>query len=140
LFAAMVDIRWQKNRARIVSKVYVSPTYHDLPPPPPTEIGRGGPFEQNDRLRDVELIGLRRLAPWRRDPIFPPRLSADGGVRPYRRTAARHGLRPQRQPLHLHRGHGPLPRRAERQGRQGDRRDQPQLALGQRRQPPEARR
>lgn len=58
LTAAMIDIRWQKNRTRIISKVYVSPTYHELPPPPTTEIGKGGPFEQNDRLREVELIGL----------------------------------------------------------------------------------
>ena len=28
LIAAMVDIRWQKNRTRIISKVYVAPTYH----------------------------------------------------------------------------------------------------------------
>jgi ribose transport system permease protein len=61
LVSAMVDIRWQKNRARIISKVYVSPTYHALPPPPPTESGGGGPFEQNDRLRDVTLIGLGRI-------------------------------------------------------------------------------
>lgn len=61
LAAAMVDIRWQKNRTRIISKVYVAPTYHALPPPPPTEIGKGGPFEQNDRLRDVSLIGLGRI-------------------------------------------------------------------------------
>jgi len=58
LTAAMIDIRWQKNRTRIISKVYVSPTYHELPPSPTTEIGKGGPFEQNDRLREVELIGL----------------------------------------------------------------------------------
>jgi ribose transport system permease protein len=61
LIAATVDIRWQKNRARIISKVYVSPTFHELPPPPTTEIGKGGPFEQNDKLRDVTLIGLGRI-------------------------------------------------------------------------------
>jgi ribose transport system permease protein len=61
LAAAMIDIRWQKNRTRIISKVYVAPTYHALPPPPPTEIGKGGPFEQNDKLRDVSLIGLGRI-------------------------------------------------------------------------------
>src|ERR1700760_2118106 len=61
LVAAMVDIRWQKNRTRIISKVYVAPTYHRLPPPPPTGIGQGGPFEQNDKLRDVTLIGLGRI-------------------------------------------------------------------------------
>jgi ribose transport system permease protein len=61
LVAAVIDIRWLKNRTRIISKVYVAPTYHSLPPPPPTEIGKGGPFEQNDKLRDVSLIGLGRI-------------------------------------------------------------------------------
>jgi len=61
LVAAMIDIRWQKNRTRIISKVYVAPTYHALPLPPPTEIGGGGPFEQNDKLREVLLIGLGRI-------------------------------------------------------------------------------
>lgn len=61
LVSAMVDIRWQKNRTRIISKVYVAPTYHALPPPPSTEIGQGGPFEQNDKLRHVESIGLGRI-------------------------------------------------------------------------------
>jgi ribose transport system permease protein len=61
LLAAVIDIRWLKNRTRIISKVYVAPTYHRLPPPPPTEIGKGGPFEQNDKLRDVSLIGLGRI-------------------------------------------------------------------------------
>ena len=48
----MIDIRWLKNRNRIISKVYVSPTYHGLAPPPSTAPGCG-PFEQNDKLRDV---------------------------------------------------------------------------------------
>jgi ribose transport system permease protein len=61
LTAAIIDIRWQKNRTRIISKVYVSPTHHALPEPPPTEIGEGGPFEPNDKLRDVTLIGLGRI-------------------------------------------------------------------------------
>src|SRR6478752_7438629 len=58
LVAAVIDIRWLKNRTRIISKVYVAPTYHRLPAPPPTAIGAGGPFEQNDKLSGVSLIGL----------------------------------------------------------------------------------
>ena len=34
LLAAVIDIRWLKNRHRIVNKVYVSPTYHGMPPAP----------------------------------------------------------------------------------------------------------
>ena len=61
LIAAMIDIRWLKNRNRIISKVYVSPTYHALPPPPSTAAALGGAFAQNDRLHDVTLIGLGRI-------------------------------------------------------------------------------
>ena len=61
LIAAMIDIRWLKNRNRIISKVYVSPTYHALPPPPSTADALGGAFAQNDKLHDVTLIGLGRI-------------------------------------------------------------------------------
>src|SRR5579864_8067065 len=60
LVAATIDIRWLKNRTRIISKVYVSPTYHALAPPASTAPGTGK-FAQNDRLRDVSLIGLGRI-------------------------------------------------------------------------------
>ncbi|HEY3677867.1 MAG TPA: SMP-30/gluconolactonase/LRE family protein [Bradyrhizobium sp.] len=60
LVAATIDIRWLKNRARIISKVYVSPTFHALAPPASTAPGTGA-FAQNDRLRDVSLIGLGRI-------------------------------------------------------------------------------
>ena len=61
LVAATIDIRWLKNRTRIISKVYVSPTYHGLAALPSTEPGKGGAFAQNDKLRDVTLIGLGRI-------------------------------------------------------------------------------
>ena len=60
LVAATIDIRWLKNRTRIISKVYVSPTFHALAPPASTAPG-SGPFAQNDKLRDVSLIGLGRI-------------------------------------------------------------------------------
>ena len=61
LLAAMIDIRWVKNRYRIISKVYVSPTYHAMPPVPATASDSGTPFALNDRLRDVTAIALGRI-------------------------------------------------------------------------------
>ena len=52
LVAAMIDIRWQKNRTRIISKVYVARPTTSCRRRRSTEIGHGGPFEQNDKLRD----------------------------------------------------------------------------------------
>lgn len=61
LFAAAIDIRWLKNKHRIVSKVYVSPTYHSIPPAPSTAPDSGTAWAQNDRLRNVTAIGLGRI-------------------------------------------------------------------------------
>jgi ribose transport system permease protein len=61
LLAAMVDIRWLKNKDRIVNKVYVSPTYHGMPPAPSTAPGSGTPWELNDKLKNVNVIGLGRI-------------------------------------------------------------------------------
>ncbi|HTP74492.1 MAG TPA: SMP-30/gluconolactonase/LRE family protein [Burkholderiaceae bacterium] len=61
LLAAMVDIRWLKNKDRIVNKVYVSPTYHGMPPAPSTAPGSGTPWELNDKLKNVRVIGVGRI-------------------------------------------------------------------------------
>ena len=61
LVAAMIDIRWLKNRTRIISKVYVSPTYHALAAAPVDRDRQAGRSQQNDKLRDVTLIGLGRI-------------------------------------------------------------------------------
>lgn len=58
LFAVFVDVRWLKNRDKLLSKVYVSPTYVELPAPRSVDAKSGGAFALNDRLGDVELIGL----------------------------------------------------------------------------------
>src|SRR6202007_3275035 len=50
-----------KNRNRIIAKVYVSPTLHEMPPLLGPRVGAGTRFEQNDKLRDVTLIGLGRI-------------------------------------------------------------------------------
>ena len=55
IFAVLFDAKWVKNRSKILSKVYVSPTYLELPERIRTQ---DDPFAFNDRLRDVDLIGL----------------------------------------------------------------------------------
>lgn len=59
LAAVAVDVRWLKNRHKFLSKVYVSPTYAELPPAPAT--AGASPYALNDRLRPVEAIGLGRI-------------------------------------------------------------------------------
>lgn len=56
LAAVAIDVRWLKNRHKLLSKVYVSPTYAVLPKAPATQ--GVSPYALNDRLRSVELIGL----------------------------------------------------------------------------------
>ncbi|MFV0514707.1 MAG: ABC transporter permease [Jhaorihella sp.] len=55
LFAVFVDVRWMKNRHKLLNKVYVSPTLMEMPEPRPTD---SGPFEVNDRLSEVDVIAL----------------------------------------------------------------------------------
>ena len=61
LLSAVIDIRWLKNRHRIVNKVYVSPTYHNVLAAPSTAADCGTPWAINDKLRDVTVIGLGRI-------------------------------------------------------------------------------
>ncbi len=59
--AAMIDVRWLKNRQRIISKVYVSPAYQGLPPALECTATTDGPYRLNNKLREVTLIGLGRI-------------------------------------------------------------------------------
>ena len=61
LLAALLDIRWFKNRHKAVQELYVSPSYMELPTPQETAAGSGSPFALNDRLRGVETIGLGEI-------------------------------------------------------------------------------
>lgn len=58
LAAATIDIRWLKNRERIINSVYASPTYRRLAKSPSCLADSGTVFAVNDALKDVELIGL----------------------------------------------------------------------------------
>jgi ribose transport system permease protein len=61
LLAAVVDIRWLKNKDRIVNKVYVSPTYHAMGRAPSTAADCGTPWAANDKLKNVQVIGLGQV-------------------------------------------------------------------------------
>ena len=61
LLAVAVDIRWLKNRHKLLSRVYVSPTFFDLPDAPETRAGTASAYAVNDRLGDVVAIGLGEL-------------------------------------------------------------------------------
>ena len=61
VLAAVIDVRWLKNRQRIISKVYVSPTYQKLDPAPDCSAEAGGVYALNNKLRDVSLIGVGRI-------------------------------------------------------------------------------
>jgi ribose transport system permease protein len=57
LLVVSIDVRWLKNRHKILSKVYVSPAYFRLPAAPETDPGTESAYALNDRLKSVELIG-----------------------------------------------------------------------------------
>jgi len=59
LLAVAIDVRWVKNRHKVLSNVYVSPTLAILPPAPATETP--SPYALNDRLNPVEQIGLNEI-------------------------------------------------------------------------------
>ena len=59
LVAVAIDVRWLKNRHKVLSKVYVSPAFTALPEAPGTD--ERSPYALNDRLGGVELIGLGEI-------------------------------------------------------------------------------
>ncbi len=61
LFAVFIDVRWLKNRDKLLSKLYVSPTYVALDAPLPIAAGSASPLALNDRLAAVEIIGLGKV-------------------------------------------------------------------------------
>ena len=58
MIAVAIDVRWLKNRQKILSRIYVSPTFLQLPAAPATTPDSGSAYALNDRLRSVEAIGL----------------------------------------------------------------------------------
>ena len=111
LVAVATDVRWLKNRQKLLSRIYVSPTYFA---PPPLAVDRscvrvalcdqqqaaGG---RADRARSGGRRRGHRLRPrrqhlcgqpsWRHRAVHGARLHAHGDLRPYRRSAAGAALR-----------------------------------------------
>jgi ribose transport system permease protein len=59
--AVFLDVRWLKNRSKVLAKVYVAPVYSALPSTPSAEPDSGSPFALNDRLAETEFIGLGEI-------------------------------------------------------------------------------
>ena len=59
LVAVAIDVKWLKNRLKVLARVYVSPGYLALPTA--EHIDDRSPYAVNDRLKDVELIGLGEI-------------------------------------------------------------------------------
>ena len=56
LLSVLLDVRWVKNRHKILRSVYISPTFAKMPQSIST--APGAPMAVNDRLKDVGVIGL----------------------------------------------------------------------------------
>lgn len=61
LAAVAIDVRWMKNRLKILNRAYVSPAYLALPPNPETREGSGSVYEVNNKLGDAGVIGKGEL-------------------------------------------------------------------------------
>lgn len=61
LLAVAIDVRWLKNRHKVLARAYVSPTYFKLGPLPETGADSGSVFALNDKLRSATPIGLGDL-------------------------------------------------------------------------------
>lgn len=61
VLAVVFDIRWTKNRHKLLARTYVSPTYFRMPELQDTTEGAIGPYGINDALADVKAIGLGKI-------------------------------------------------------------------------------
>jgi ribose transport system permease protein len=61
LVAIGFNVKWVKNKGKVLQKVYVVPSWVDFEPPPSIARGSGTVFAENDRLKDVEAIALNKI-------------------------------------------------------------------------------
>jgi len=59
--AVTVDIRWLKNRHKVLNEVYVAPVYLRMGETQSATPGSGTPYELNNRLSEAQAIGLGEL-------------------------------------------------------------------------------
>ncbi|WP_420343862.1 ABC transporter permease [Paenirhodobacter sp.] len=59
--AVTIDIRWLKNRHKVLNEVYVAPVYLRMGVAQSAEPGSGTPFALNNRLSEAAAIGLGEL-------------------------------------------------------------------------------
>ncbi|PZQ95928.1 MAG: ABC transporter permease [Cereibacter sphaeroides] len=59
--AVTIDIRWLKNRHKVLNEVYVAPVYLKMGETQSAAPGSGTPYELNNRLSQAEAIGLGEL-------------------------------------------------------------------------------
>ncbi len=59
--AVILDIRWLKNRDKVLHEVYVAPIYHRMGETHSALPGSGSPYALDDRLAAAEPIGLGEL-------------------------------------------------------------------------------
>ncbi len=59
--AVTLDIRWLKNRDKVLREVYVAPVFHRLGEAPSALPGSGSPYALDNRLAKAEPIGLGEL-------------------------------------------------------------------------------
>ncbi|MDE3175839.1 MAG: SMP-30/gluconolactonase/LRE family protein [Pseudomonadota bacterium] len=58
LLAVGFNVKWVKNKAKVLQKVYVTPSWVDFTPPPSIARDSGTVFAENDRLKNAEPIAL----------------------------------------------------------------------------------
>lgn len=58
LAAVVFDIRWNKNRHKLLNRAYVSPALAEMPPCPPIDRESDGIYARNDRISATVPIGL----------------------------------------------------------------------------------
>ncbi len=61
LAAVGFNVKFVKNKSKILQKIYVSPSLVQFTPPPSIERGSGTVFAENDRLKNAEAIALDRI-------------------------------------------------------------------------------